>query len=202
MSYSQFSLQRVQADFKVKVGIVPGLFGNIAASEMPAQLAWTINNYLPVATGNVSEKARSELLIAPMLAEVWRRCSTRISLLSGVEFNVDDAAELNGSCDFLFTRGTQMMWVADPVLTVVEAKRENLIDGMGQCAAEMVAAQRFNAASASKIDVIYGCVSTGTLWKFLKLNGSELSIDSGEYPIADAGRILGILLHCVGHDGA
>lgn len=69
---------------------------------------------------------------------------------------------------------------------------------MGQCAAEMVAAQRFNDKAGKPIDPIYGCVTTGSNWKFFRLSGQQLDIDIGEYLINEPDRILGVLLHCCG----
>ncbi len=40
--------------------------------------------------------------------------------------------------------------------------------------AEMVAAQRFNQAKEQPITAVYGCVSSGTQWRFLKLEGQTL----------------------------
>ena len=57
-----------------------------------------------------------------------------------------------------------------PVVVVIEAKQENIKLGLGQCAATMVAAQRFNAQRALDIPTVYGSVTTGTAWRFLKLN--------------------------------
>jgi hypothetical protein len=79
------------------------------------------------------------------------------------------------------------------VITVVEAKKENINAGLGQCAAEMVAAQIFNQQSATEIKTIYGVVTTGSIWQFLKLEEQTLSIDLSEYYLKDVNKILGIL---------
>ncbi len=52
---------------------------------------------------------------------------------------------------------------------LVEAKRDNLNSGLRQCIAQMVAAQRFNEAYHHPLPTIYGSVTTGTAWRFLKL---------------------------------
>jgi hypothetical protein len=36
-------------------------------------------------------------------------------------------------------------------------------------------------------------MTSGTVWRFLKLEGKALDIDAAEYYIKDAGKILGIL---------
>ncbi len=64
---------------------------------------------------------------------------------------------------------------------------------MGQCTSEMVAAQIFNQRLENDIKTIYGAVTTGSIWQFLKLVGQTLSIDLSEYYLKDVNKILGIL---------
>jgi hypothetical protein len=91
-----------------------------------------------------------------------------------------------------------MYFVEAPILTVVEAKKDSIPDGFGQCAAEMVAVQRFNRKANKTEGAVFGCVTTGSLWHFLRLTSGQLDIDLDEYHILQADRILGVLLHCCG----
>ena len=75
---------------------------------------------------------------------------------------------------------------------IIEAKKGELNAGWGQCAAEMIAAQKFNQANGQEIPAIYGSVTTGTMWQFLKLTGQVLTIDVTEYPLDPIDQILGI----------
>ncbi|MHB1423943.1 MAG: hypothetical protein ACYC3I_12255 [Gemmataceae bacterium] len=50
----------------------------------------------------------------------------------------------------------------------------------------------FNLRSA--VETFYGCVSSGTIWRFLKLEGTQLRIDRPEYYLSDAGKIVGTLI--------
>jgi len=70
---------------------------------------------------------------------------------------------------------------------------------MGQCSATMMAAQCFNVRAGTSLTTIYGSVTTGNVWKFLKLEEHTLFIDLPEYYIERVGKILGILLTMVGH---
>jgi hypothetical protein len=115
-----------------------------------------------------------------------------------VEFNVDDAAGLNGVCDFLLSRSPQLLYIEAPVLCMVEAKKDNIAEGLGQCGAEMLAAQRFNQQAGKPIEPIYGCVTTGSNWRFLQLSDRTLAVDLNEYSITQPDRILGVLLYCCG----
>jgi hypothetical protein len=198
MSYQDFTLAQIQTDFGVTIGDGVNLFGAVLPVPLTPALATTLATYAPLAFGSVTEKARSEWLVAPLLGEVWLRSNREISVLSGMPFNVDDAAGLKGVCDFILSRGRQLFAIAAPILVAVEAKRDSIPDGMGQCAASMIAAQRFNVAAKKPIDPIYGCVTTGSVWRFLRLTGQQLDLDLDEYSISQPDRILGVLLHCCG----
>jgi hypothetical protein len=156
---------------------------------------------LPLAQRAKSEKAKSELLVSPILVEVRRLVGDRIQLFSGEEFNVDPPSEtlcerdrgLNGFCDFLFSRSTTSYVIQAPILMLVEAKKGELDVGLGQCIAEMYAAEIFNQTKNKVIPVVYGCVTSGKLWQFLKLEGKDITIDPNEYQVTPVERILGIL---------
>lgn len=77
---------------------------------------------------------------------------------------------------------------------VIEAKNENIIGGIGQCIASMIAAQIFNHQSETNIHEIYGAVTTGTNWRFLKLQNQQVWLDKTEYYIREVDKILGILM--------
>ncbi len=81
-----------------------------------------------------------------------------------------------------------------PVVAVVEAKNENIKAGIGECVAEMLAAQRFNAARAAALPAIYGVVTTGSNWKFLRLTETTVTVDQAEYAIAQPEQIVGLLV--------
>ena len=77
------------------------------------------------------------------------------------------------------------------------AKIDHLRSGLGQCTASMYAAQLFNQQSALSIEAVFGVITTGRAWKFLRLRQSVLTLDVKEYYIDNAGKILGILTHVV-----
>ena len=116
-----------------------------------------------------------------------------MNILSGVSFDVDRARGLTGYCDYLIARSTELFFVRGPIVAVVEAKREDMVAGLGQCVAEMVAIQLFNEKEGTPRQVVFGCVTSGNLWRFLKLEGTRLSIDQPEYYLRDLPKLLGIL---------
>ena len=198
MSFREFDLPKAQQDFALTIDTTRPLFSAVRPVPISDSLAHFWEDYQPLGLALITEKARSEYLVAPLLAEVWKRSDRRIAVLSGVEFTVDASVGLNGICDFLLCRSSNLYFVSAPVLVAVEAKRDSIPDGLGQCAAEMVAAQRFNQKADGSIGPIYGCVTTGATWKFLRLTARHLDIDIDEYSITQPDRILGVLLHCCG----
>lgn len=75
----------------------------------------------------------------------------------------------------------------------MEAKNENIIGGFGQCIAAMIASKIFNEREGDDTSVIYGAVTTGNVWKFLKLENEAAYIDVKEYHINNIPKIMGIL---------
>ena len=193
MSYSEFSLAKAKQAFSLTTLEKRDFFGEVAELAASNLLTETLNYNLEIALGSNSEKARSELIIAPILVDLRRQLNEHISLFSGVDFTVDETKGLNGICDFIITQSPEILIITAPVITVVEAKKENINAGLGQCAAEMVAAQIFNQQAAIEIKTIYGAVTTGSIWQFLKLEGQILTIDLSEYYLKDVNKILGIL---------
>lgn len=193
MSYSDFSLAKVKKDFGLTTLEKRDIFAAVPELVASNLLTETLNYNLPIALGSNSEKARSELIIAPILVDLRRQLQEQISLFSGIDFSVDDSKGLNGTCDFIITNSPEIFFLTAPVITVVEAKKENINAGLGQCAAEMLAAQIFNQQGTTKMTTIYGAVTTGSIWQFLKLEGQILNIDLSEYYLKDVNKILGIL---------
>ena len=137
------------------------------------------------------------MIISPILLEVRRKLDNKISLFSGVDFNVDNARGLNGFCGFLISLSQEQLFIRAPAITLVETKNENLKSGLGECIAEMIAAQLFNEIQGNTIKTIYGVISVGTIWQFLKLVNDNVYIDLSEYYIRDIEQILGILVNAL-----
>ena len=152
---------------------------------------------IPLATAIGTEKAKSEMIVADVLVELREQLEQRISLFSGIDFNVDPEHGLVGVCDFVVSLSPRQFSLRAPVIILVEAKNDNLEVGLGQCVAEMVAAQRFNAEKGNNIPCIYGATTSGTEWRFLKLEGKQLYIDMSVYQIERCDKILGILASMV-----
>jgi hypothetical protein len=194
MAYSDFKLSNVSKIFELTITESSQLLADIPEIEPSELLTTILKENIDLAVSINTEKARSEMIIAPILLEIRRKLNYHISLFSGIEFNVDSAKGLNGFCDFLMSNSQEQLFISSPILTIVEAKNENLKAELGQCIAEMVAAQLFNQQEGNEISIIYGAVTTGTVWQFLKLENKVVSIDLTEYFIRDIQKIIGILI--------
>jgi hypothetical protein len=194
MPYSQFTtITKAKTAFDL-VTVEGGQFLPTVAPIVPSDgLINFLTESLPLAS-TASEKARSEGIIYPVLLEVRRILDRQISLFSGEDFTVDETLGLNGSCDFLLSRSPELLEIEAPVVIIVEAKKADIRTGFGQCIAEMVAAQRFNAERNQAIDTIYGVISSGTQWRFLKLEGRTVTLDLTDYPLPPVEKILGFLV--------
>lgn len=200
MAYSDFTtLSKVRTTLNLAIDERTRLFADVPPIEPSEYLKTTLNELVPLANAINTEKARSELIIAPVLLEVRRHLNFQIGFFSGTEFNVDPTLGLNGYCDYILTASQEIYEIYAPVITLVEAKNENIKNGLGQCIAEMFAAQRFNQQKETPINTIYGVVTTGTIWKFLKLENETAFIDINDYFVTEIDKILGILSTPLSH---
>jgi hypothetical protein len=143
----------------------------------------------------ITEKAKSEYVVVPVLKELRRQNRNKFSTFSGFEFNVDKTIGLSGYCDFILSAEVQRVEIASPIFCIVEAKDGEIDKGFGQCGAEMFAARLFNERKGTPRPVIYGCVTNAFSWCFLKLEGQNLYIDPNYVPLtfAEPHRVLGAL---------
>jgi hypothetical protein len=198
MAYSDFTYAEAIRKFGLTLDTRPDLFAAVppVAADPVARAA--IERFASVALAINTEKARSEMLIAPVLGEVWRQAAYRVSYYSGTAFPVDPDLGLTGTADYVFTRGPQIPDITAPVLVVVEGKNESIAAGYGQCISLLVAALRLNRRENTGTETVYGCVTIGDNWKFLRLHGTDLAIDRQEYQIAQLDKLIGIFLFAVG----
>jgi hypothetical protein len=193
MAYSDFNLTNFRKKFNITIDEEADLFATVEPIQISEKLTNTLEETTELALAINTEKARSEMIITPILLEVRRKADYQISLFSGTDFNVDVEKGLNGYCDFVISRSKEQLTINAPVVIIVEAKNENIKGGLGQCAAAMLAAQLFNEQEGNEIKTIYGAVTTGDIWKFLKLEGTAIFIDLNNYYIKELNKILGIL---------
>jgi hypothetical protein len=190
MAYNDFTLESAEAE----LGVVarPGvLFPRLQPLPVPQWLQDILARGMSLAL--VSEKARSEYIVAPILLAVRELSGQRIAILSGQRLDVDPARRLMGECDFILAFSDPVPRLRAPLLAVVEAKKNDIEAGLGQCVAQMVAVQIYNERSGHSPPSVYGCVTTGEAYQFLRLTGVEVTIDTGRLYIDNVGGILAAL---------
>ncbi len=189
-SYSDLTIDDVRKRFQLTI-TRSVLFAKVASLEPSAWLSNMLKEGFDVSV--ISEKARSEFIVAPILLYIREVHHGQISIYSGVKFDVDRENGLRGVCDFILSKGAMLPTVQAPVLVLVEAKKNDIEERLGQCAAEMIAAQIFNEREGNAIPAVYGCVTNGESWQFLRLTAKTLEIDQQRYFLAKLAEVLGIL---------
>ena len=196
MSYKDFTLEKLNKTFGLTIKSDLTLFPSFDIQVEPEPFFVEFLNYsTKLALSINTEKARSEMIISPILIELKRLQHDKISLFSGSEFNIDSEKGLNGYCycDFLISRSEQQLYISAPVAVIFEAKNENIKGGLGQCIAAMLAAKTFNEREQNSIESIYGAVTTGNQWKFIQLKGNTAQVDQQDYYIDQLQAIMNIL---------
>lgn len=201
VAFSDFSVGEVKRRFAIHLDESADSFSEIPPVAASTLLAETLRDGIPLALAIGTEKARSELIVAPVLVEVRRQLANAISLFSGVEWNVDPPEGLRGFCDFLLSLSPEQFDIEAPVVAIVEAKKDDISSSIGQCLAEMIAARIFNERRGQPLPSIFGVVTTGNVWKFLRLTEMTAYVDLNEYHIKEVERILGILLNMLKSSG-
>lgn len=200
MPYSDFTLKKVKEQLDVKIVEDKDLFSHVDEIAISDYLAKTLAYNVPLALAVGTEKFRSELIVSNVLLEVRRLLNDEISLFSGVNLDVDKQRDLNGFCDFVISKSPEQYYLSAPIVSIVEAKNDYLAGGLGQCIAEMYASHLFNEREGLFIPRIYGAVTTGNTWKFLKYEADVAYIDIPEYHISHVDKIIGILVGMVDQD--
>jgi hypothetical protein len=193
MSYSEFTLSQLESEFNLILQERVEIFKDIKPITPSLLLREVLEENIPLALEIDTEKVRSELMIAPIMVELRKQFNRQISFFSGVDFSVDKSKGLTGRCDFIISYSPKQLEITAPVVTLVEAKNDNIKSGIAQCIAEMVAAQLFNERQQNQIPYIYGVITTGSNWKFLRLVKNRVDIEAREHFIGDLDALFGIL---------
>ncbi len=187
MAFSEFTLDSALRSLGVSVR---------EANLFPAPPSIAVPAWLPdwLARGTrlafISEKARSEFIVVPILLAAKELSGGRLAIFSGQRLDVDPARGLTGECDFILALGPSVPPLRSPIAAIVEAKKNDVEGGLGQCVAQMVAAQEFNGVGGRPV---YGCVTTGEAWQFLRLADRVAELDARRFYLDDPAGILGAL---------
>jgi hypothetical protein len=188
MAYSEYSLAQLDTKFGIK-NRQQRLFKTVVEIEPSEKLkdAMSLLEELPTR----SEKAKSKLIVMPILLELRAINNKFFTIYSGENLNADDENGLKGECDFILAKDIHTFDLNYPIIQIVEAKKNDLEIGVPQCAAQLLGTRIFNEKKGIYLDKIYGCVTTGDDWLFMVLE-KEIIIDTRKYSLVKIGEILGV----------
>lgn len=189
MSFSDYKdIAQVQKEFQIKYAETR--FITAPALEPPTQLTEDLNFYLVNIDVYASEASRCELIISPVLKELYKRHYDRYSFW--VQKPIAYNAVLSGTPDYIFSmRSSLGKTVLElPLLLIVAAKKNDFEQGWGQCLAALVTAQKLNESSKRPV---YGCVTDGNLWQLGQLAGSVFTKNFENYTIDHLPNLFGAL---------
>lgn len=189
-SYSKFTYDDLDK-LNIKVVKQTLTFDGMQAVEPSNLLTETLKRHLRMPLA--SEKAKCEFIITPILSDITERNINEITYFSGYNFNVAKELGLKGRCDYLLTYVPNSPRIEAPVLAVVEAKNDNLDEGIAQCIAQMFALRMFNERKGKPTPVVYGAVTFGLEWQFLRLEDQLVHLDTNIFYIKELPQILGVL---------
>jgi len=189
MAYKNFTLDELKQKFNLNQKRAL-LFSNIKNIEISEWLKNTLKIYSkqPIK----SEKSRSEYIIAPILSELQNINNDFFTIFSGDTLVADKKNGLTGECDFILTKNMESFIIKAPIISIVEAKKQDMELGIDQCAAQMYGAKIFNEKDNFPFSTIYGCVTTGDHWQFLKLENDLITIDTERYFYNNLPILLGV----------
>lgn len=189
MAYTDFTLMDLAEKFGLKHQTT-----RLAFDYQPIEPTQKLQSALEEAADMPikSEKARSEWIVVPILKELRNINHKFFTIYSGDTLNGDKEQGLYGECDFILAKDTKSYELSEPIFQIVEAKRNDLEEGVRQCAAQLLGARMFNQKRGIVMENLYGCTTTGDDWQFLMLSPEGLWIDNRKYYLVEIKDLLGI----------
>jgi len=140
-----------------------------------------------------SEASRCETIIFPILREVYKDYIHQCALWIQKPVSYDN--DLSGTPDYIIaTRSILGKTVlGEPLLIIVEAKKNDFEQGWGQCLAALVTAQKIHGDTSLSV---HGIVTDGRLWEFGKLTADMFIKNIIGYTVDHLPQLFGAL-HCV-----
>jgi hypothetical protein len=189
MGYDNFKkLEMLTKKFQLSAKRI-SLLANIQLVEPSAWRLETLDKAKLVPLRN--EKVKSERIVSPILVEIAQKFQDSVTLFSGENLEINPQEDLTGECDFFFSLVPQSEYIEAPIISLVEAKDEDMDYGIAQCAAQLYGARLFNEAEGKNIPFLYGCATDGVEWRFMRFEGNVFYIDTKIY--TDLREILGFL---------
>jgi hypothetical protein len=190
MAYRDFKERDLKEKFNIRQKYEPIFRGQQVNPIAPSQRLLDALSDAKLITLS-TEKAISERIVSPVLAELKRRNMDAIQIFSGEIINADKTVGLNGEIDFIITRVTDTIEPQAPIFSVTEAKIGKVEKAIPQAASQMIGARVFNQNSKEDVIIIHGIITDGTSWLFLKLEDNRLSINDNLYFTNDLPHLIG-----------
>jgi hypothetical protein len=189
MAFSDF---KTIADVQRKYGIRYLEKSFIATDELtpPESFVRDLQFYRETIDIFSSEASRSEIVISPLLREVYKSHHAQCSFWIQKPLAFDET--LCGTPDYMVSGRSELgkTVLEKPVLIIVEAKKNDFEQGWGQCLAELWAAERINNDRSKPV---YGVVTDANLWQFGKLLDNEFCREPANFTIDALPRLYGAL---------
>jgi len=137
-----------------------------------------------------SEAARCEIIIFPILREIYKNYYKKISLW--VQKSITYNEKLNGTPDYVISKKSELgkTMLEFPLVIVAEAKKNDFEQGWAQCLSELIAAKYLNNNPEMPV---YGIVTDGKLWEFGKLTEKSFTKNTDIFTVTDLNKLFGAL---------
>ncbi len=141
-----------------------------------------------------SEASRCEIIISPLLREVYKKHYREYSFWIQKSISYDQT--LSGTPDYLFSQRSELgkTVLEKPLVIVVEAKKNDFEQGWAQCLAELIASQRINDTPEK---AVYGIVTDGNLWQFGRLVSNTFTKNTTNFTIDNISKLYGALEYLI-----
>ncbi len=137
-----------------------------------------------------SEAARCEMVIFPLLRELYKHYYQHLSLWVQKPITYD--TKLSGAPDYIVSKRSELgkTMLEYPLVIIAEAKKNDFEQGWAQCLSELVAAQHINNNPSMPV---YGIVTDGKLWEFGTLTEREFTKNKASFTVTDLHTLCGAL---------
>ena len=192
MLYTDFTAATLNTYF----GIVPESV-NLFSSCRPHQPSMALQQTLEknMKQPMMAEKQKLEGIVTPILTDIWKQYEVEIGVFTSRLMDIDVYKGLNGVCDFMINKDSDSLFSFNPpiFLTGMVTKHDNLVQVVPQIAAQALGAQLFNQQKGQPAKALYGCLTFGRSWLFVKLNSNQLLVDTEIYSLSNLPQLLGVL---------
>jgi hypothetical protein len=196
MAYRKFKLTELEEKFGIQNRLIRWLDTSNTKRIEPSSLLKMVIERATLAPLS-TEKAVSERVISPIMTEILELNTETIQLFSGEIINADDGNGLKGEIDFLFNYRPHSPTPEVPIFSITESKIGLLHKAWGQAAAQMLGVFIINQKLNHPLDVVFGSVTDGNSWQFLKLENKIIYIDSRVYTLTELPIILGVFQYFI-----